>query len=153
MASADSAPVTTSKKVRPPTAVNAAFWLWIASAFLLILFGLISMSSASYELREQFADQGVSADNIDTYVTFVRVSGVALLLSGLIIGGLAGPTRLGRRLCRRILVIYSGVFVWLQLALVITGISTALALVVPVMLISAGVSIYRGSTRSWFAHG
>jgi hypothetical protein len=43
--------------------------------------------------------------------------------------------------------------VWLQLALVITGISTALALVVPVMLISAGVSIYRSSTRSWFAHG
>ncbi len=153
MASADSTPVTTSKKVRPPTAVNAAFWLWIASAFLLILFGLINLSSASYELREQFADQGVPTDNIDTYVTFVRVSGVALLVSGLVVGGLAGPTRLGRSLCRRVLVIYSGVFALLQIALVIAGISTALALVVPVMLISAGVSIYRGSTRSWFAHG
>lgn len=142
-----------SSKQRPPTAVDAAFWLWIAAAFLLILFGLINMSSASYSLREQFADQGVDPGNISTFVTFVRVFGVVLLLSGLIIGGLAGPTRMGTSMCRRILVIYSGVFSVLQIALVIAGISTVLALVVPIMLISAGVSIYRASTRSWFAHG
>ena len=80
-----------STKVRRPTAVEAAFWLWIASAFLLILFGLINVTSASYSLREQFTDQGVSAGNIDIYVTFVRVSGLVLLLTGLAIGGLAGP--------------------------------------------------------------
>ncbi|MDI9917276.1 hypothetical protein [Rhodococcus sp. IEGM 1379] len=142
-----------SSKVRPPTTVDAAFWLWIASAFLLILFGLINMSSASYSLREQFSGQGISPGNIDTYVTFVRVFGVVLLLSGLIVGGLATPTRMGRSLCRRILVIYSGVFSVLQIALVVAGISTLLALVVPVMLVGAGVSIYRDSTRSWFAHG
>lgn len=139
-----------SKKVRPPTAVDAAFWLWIASAFLLILFGLMNVTSASYSLREQFADQGVATGNIDTFVTFVHVSGVVLLVSGLVIGGLAGPTRMGRSVCRQILVIYSGVFSVLQIALVIAGISTVLALVVPVMLISAGVSIYRPSTRTWF---
>ena len=137
-----------STKVRRPTAVEAAFWLWIASAFLLILFGLINVTSASYSLREQFTDQGVSAGNIDIYVTFVRVSGLVLLL-----GGLAGPTRAGRALCRRILVIVSGVFAVLQIALVVAGISTVLALVVPVMLICACVAIYRDTTRSWFARG
>ncbi|MFC1470196.1 hypothetical protein [Rhodococcus qingshengii] len=142
-----------STKVRRPTAVEAAFWLWIASAFLLILFGLINVTSASYSLREQFTDQGVSAGNIDIYVTFVRVSGLVLLLTGLAIGGLAGPTRAGRALCRRILVIVSGVFAVLQFALVVAGISTVLALVVPVMLICACVAIYRDTTRSWFARG
>lgn len=142
-----------STKVRRPTAVEAAFWLWIASAFLLVLFGLINVTSASYSLREQFTDQGVSAGNIDIYVTFVRVSGLVLLLTGLAIGGLAGPTRAGRVLCRRILVIVSGVFAVLQIALVVAGISTVLALVVPVMLICACVAIYRDTTRSWFARG
>ncbi|MBT2265027.1 hypothetical protein [Rhodococcus erythropolis] len=142
-----------STKVRHPTAVEAAFWLWIASAFLLILFGLINVTSASYSLREQFTEQGVSAGNIDIYVTFVRVSGLVLLLTGLAIGGLAGPTRAGKPLCRRILVIVSGVFAVLQIALVVAGISTVLALVVPVMLICACVAIYRDTTRSWFARG
>ncbi|MDZ7911134.1 MAG: hypothetical protein U5O16_04785 [Rhodococcus sp. (in: high G+C Gram-positive bacteria)] len=142
-----------STKVRRPTAVEAAFWLWIASAFLLILFGLINVTSASYSLREQFTDQGVSAGNIDIYVTFVRVSGLVLLLTGLVIGGLAGPTRAGKPLCRRILVIVSGVFAVLQIALVVAGISTVLALVVPVMLICACIAIYRDTTRSWFARG
>ncbi|MDV6273182.1 hypothetical protein R3Q06_06695 [Rhodococcus erythropolis] len=142
-----------STKVRRPTAVEAAFWLWIASVFLLILFGLINVTSASYSLREQFTDQGVSAGNIDIYVTFVRVSGLVLLLTGLAIGGLAGPTRAGKPLCRRILVIVSGVFAVLQIALVVAGISTVLALVVPVMLICACIAIYRDTTRSWFARG
>jgi len=145
--------VSISTKVRRPTAVEAAFWLWIASAFLLILFGLINVTSASYSLREQFTDQGVSAGNIDIYVTFVRVSGLVLLLTGLAIGGLAGPTRAGRALCRRILVNVSGVLAVLQIALVVAGISTVLALVVPVMLICACVAIYRATTRSWFARG
>ena len=104
-------------------------------------------------MREQFTDQGVSAGNIDIYVTFVRVSGLVLLLTGFAIGGLAGPTRAGRALCRRILVIVSGVFAVLQIALVVAGISTVLALVVPVMLICACVAIYRDTTRSWFARG
>lgn len=142
-----------STKVSRPTAVEAAFWLWIASAFLLILFGLINLTSASYSLREQFADQGVSTGNIDIYVTFVRVSGLVLLLTGLAIGGLAGPTRSGRSLCRRILVIVSAIFALVQIALVVAGISTLLALVIPVMLIGAGVAIYRDTTRSWFARG
>jgi hypothetical protein len=50
-------------------------------------------------------------------------------------------------------VIVSGVFAVLQIALVVAGISTVLALVVPVMLICACVAIYRDTTRSWFARG
>ena len=76
-----------------------------------------------------------------------------LPFDGFAIGGLAGPTRAGRALCRRILVIVSGVFAVLQIALVVAGISTVLALVVPVMLICACVAIYRDTTRSWFARG
>ncbi|WP_424808047.1 hypothetical protein [Rhodococcus sp. 27YEA15] len=140
-----------ASKTRHPVAVDTAFWLWLASAFLLILFGLINITSASYSLREQFAEQGVETADVETYVEFVRISGVVLLLTGLVTGGLAVPTRAGHRLCRRIVVVFSGVFAVLQIALVVAGISTLLALVVPVMLISAGVAIYRPSTRSWFA--
>lgn len=140
-----------STKVRRPAAVDVAFWLWIASAFLLILFGLINVSSASYALREQFADQGVASANIDIYVTFVRISGCVFLLTGLAVGALAYPTRSGKASIRRGLVIVSAIFAVAQTALVIAGISTSLALVVPVMMMCACAAIYRETTRSWFA--
>ncbi|MFZ2178889.1 MAG: hypothetical protein WAW17_33620 [Rhodococcus sp. (in: high G+C Gram-positive bacteria)] len=137
---------------RRPRSVEVAYWIWILGAGLLILFGLIALTTSGQGIRDQLADSSVggSAD-ADTFVILLRVIGGVSVVFGLAIGVLSGAVRAGDSRIRFVIVVLSGVFAVTQILLTVVGIGTVLALFVPILLLMASVLVYRDSARGWFA--
>ena len=136
-----------------PRTVTAAYWIWIVCATILVLFGLLAATASADAIRERLADQAVSHDDVDAVMRLLRVSGVISLLVGLAIGLLAGPVRAGDERFRRALVALSAVFALIQIGAVLFGLSPGFLLIVPILLLSAGILAYRPPSNAWFARG
>ncbi|MFD4183397.1 hypothetical protein [Rhodococcus sp. NPDC058514] len=134
-----------------PRPVDVAYWLWLAGAALLVLFGLLALTSPGSAIREQLLERGASAGSVDGFIVLLRGSGAVSLLAGLGLGLMAGPTRAGDPRFRRAVVALSVVFAVLQLGLMATGLGQAPVLVVSVLALVASALVYRKSATAWFA--
>ncbi|KAA0022358.1 hypothetical protein [Antrihabitans cavernicola] len=133
-----------------PKTVSVAYWLWLAASVILVLFGLLALTSSGDAIRQQLVDNGVKPDNTDSFLVLLRGVGVGSLIVGIVTGLLSGPVRSGDPRFRRALVTLSGVFALLQIAAVLLGLSPAFLLIVPLLLVSAGILVFRQSSALWF---
>ncbi|MFE3291072.1 hypothetical protein [Rhodococcus sp. NPDC059234] len=134
-----------------PRPVEIAYWLWLASAALLVLFGLLAVTTSGSALRETLAGRGADPDSVDALVLLLRGSGVVSLVVGLAVGLMAGPTRAGDPRFRRAVVALSVVYTLLQCALLLTGLGQAPMLLVSIVLSAASALVYLRSATGWFA--
>lgn len=129
-----------------PRVVDAAFWLWAVGAVLLILLGLITVTTSSDGLREQLA----GTDNVGTEVLLVRVLGGLSLAVGLTIGLVVHGVREGRRRSRFVAVVASACYAVVQMLLVLVGLHTVFAMTLPLILLVASVLVFRPEGHGWF---
>ncbi|MFC7449316.1 hypothetical protein [Rhodococcus daqingensis] len=134
-----------------PRSVDAAYWLWLVCAALLVLFGLLALTSPGTAIREQLVERGANPDSVDAFIVLLRGSGAVALLTGLGVGLMAGPTRAGDPRFRRAVVALSVVFGVLQLGLMAIGLGQAPVLVVAVLALVASALVYLRSAAEWFA--
>lgn len=137
--------------VRRPRVVTIAYALWLVAAVLLILVALITLTVPVDQLRSSLDSQGASAEDIDSYLSTIRVVGVVSALLGLALGFLSGPVRAGHPRFRRLLVILSSVVAVLLLLVVFALSLFQELLLVVLVLVVASALVYRPSARSWFA--
>lgn len=127
-----------------PRVVSVAYWLWLASAVLLIVVCMIALTLPSEQIRGSFetAEQG------DSFLTVFRGFGVISGVVGLAVGLMSGPVRGGDRRFRRALVALSAT---VSLLLIFASLVFPVApTVITVGLILAAVLVYRPSAREWF---
>lgn len=131
-----------------PRVVDAAYWLWMLAAGVLIVLALLSLTTSSAAVRERFA----SADpgHFDAMMTLLRVTGGVWLFAAVVVGLLAGPVRAGHARLRPVLVGWSVVVAVGLLVQVATGLATVVWLPVPVLLLIAAALAYRSSANMWF---
>lgn len=142
----------TDERTRPRP-VTVAYWLWLACSALLVLFGLLAVTSSGAALRDQLLGNGAAPDDLDSLILLLRGSGAVALLVGLAVGLMAGPARAGDGRFRRALVALSAVFTFLELALLPTGVGQAPVLLVAVVTLAAGMLVYLPSATAWFDRG
>ncbi|MFC9787329.1 hypothetical protein [Rhodococcus sp. NPDC127528] len=133
-----------------PRPVEIAYWLWLASAALLVLFGLLALTTSGSALRETLAERGADPAGVDALVLLLRGSGVVSLVVGLAVGLMSGPTRAGDPRFRRAVVALSVVYALIQCALLLTGLGQAPMLLVSIVLSAASVLVYLRSATGWF---
>ncbi|MGW6375272.1 hypothetical protein ACWFRB_04295 [Rhodococcus sp. NPDC055112] len=134
-----------------PRPVDVAYWLWLVCAALLVLFGLLALTSPGTAIREELVARGANPDSVDEFIVLLRGSGAVSLLTGLGVGLMAGPTRAGDPRFRRAVVALSVVFFVLQLGLLATGLGQVPTLLVSVLALVASVLVYLRSSAEWFA--
>lgn len=132
--------------VRPRTVV-VAFWVWAVAAVLLILIGLIAVTTPGAGLREQLTGYGA----LDSAVLTVRISGGLALLAGLGIGLTVSAVREGSSRARAVATAISVAYSAVQMLLVLVGLNTVFAMTVPLLLLVASVLVFRPEGHVWFA--
>jgi hypothetical protein len=114
-----------------PRIVDLAFWIWLVSSIMLVLFGLLLALSPS---------------NVPT---FFRGAGVLFVLAGLALGYLAGRTRRGHAPFRRAAVGLALALVAL-LALFSLMSKGLIWLLIMILTMVGAVLIMRPSAQDWF---
>jgi hypothetical protein len=142
-------PITSRREGRPRN-VEIAYWIWIVAAVLLVLFGALLSTASTDAAREVWEKNGNDPDGFAGYMRMLRGIGIISLVVGLGVGFLARPVRFGDARFRRALVALSFVFALVGLGLVLIGIAPTIFVIVPLLLIAAGVLVYRPSGNSWF---
>lgn len=133
-----------------PRIVEVAFWLWVLAAVLLILGGLLAVTTSYGTLRHNFPSSVSDAD-VHSFVTFYRGAGVICILLGLAVGYLAGRTRAGDRRFRRATVALSFAIVLLVIACVLLmRLVLPFALLAALALIVSAALITRAPASAWF---
>ncbi|MFD1815042.1 hypothetical protein [Rhodococcus gannanensis] len=133
-----------------PRLVDVAYWLWLVAAGLLVLFGLLALTASGDTLRTSFVEAGAEPDVADSLVTLLRGTGVLGIAVGLGTGALAGPVRAGHAGFRRAEVALSGVYAVIQVLSVAVGVGQPQMLLCALLMVVAGVLVYRPSVRDWF---
>lgn len=142
-----------SERGARPRPVEVAYWLWLVSAGLLVLFGLLSLTASGDAVREQLIEGGVAAGDVDPLVALLRGSGGLAVVVGLGTGFLAGPVRAGDARFRRAAVALTAVYAAIQLLSVAVGVGQLPMLVLALVMVVAAVLVYQKSVRGWFVRG
>jgi hypothetical protein len=133
-----------------PRIVEVAFWCWAVAAILLVLGGLLALTTGFGNLRGHFPAE-VTDDQIRSFLTFYRGTGGVCIVLGVAIGYLAGRTRRGDKRFRRASVALSFATVVLLLACaILLRIVLPLAPLAAIALIAAAVSATRERATAWF---
>ena len=127
-----------------PRVVSVAYWLWVLSAAVMVLLGLLALTTSSDAIDEQL---GSDAESL---VGLLRGIGAVTLLFGLAIGFLAAPMRAGNIRIRNVVVALSTVYAVAAIVLAAIGVIAPVLLVLPVLLVVAGVLVCREGARGWF---
>ncbi len=127
-----------------PRVVSVAYWIWVLCAAVMVLLGLLALTTSADAIREQLGSDA------DSFVWLLRGIGATSLVFGLGIGFLAAPTRAGSARLRNVVVVLSAVFASVTIALSAIGVIAPVLLVVPLMLVVAGVLVFREGAREWF---
>lgn len=128
----------------PPRVVSAAYWIWVLCAAVMVLVGLVALTTSSAAIQAR-----VDSD-ADSFVWLLRAVGGVTVLFGLGIGFLAAPVRAGNVRVRAVEVVLSSAFALSAIALAVTGIIAPVFLVLPLLLVVADVLVFREGARDWF---
>ena len=129
---------------QPPRIVVVAYWIWVLCAAVLVLLGLLALTTSADAIRAQVGSDA------DAFVWLLRGVGVAALLVGLVIGFLAAPVRAGRTRLRTVVVVLSALFASAVIGLTAIGVLAPVLLVLPVLLVVADILVFREGAREWF---
>lgn len=105
-----------------PRLVDVAFWCFIVAAVVMIVGGLMA-STASFEAARAAIDPSVGDDEVRSYLTVYRVSGMGAVVAAGVLTFLAGRARRGDARFR------------------LATLGMAFAIVVVVGLLAAGVGV------------
>jgi hypothetical protein len=132
-----------------PRIVDMAFWSWLAGAGLLILGGLLSVTTRFDTVRHAAAAE-VTDEQIRSFLAFYRAAGAICIFLGVAIGYLAGKTRNGDKRFRRAAVALSLVGAVLLAVGAFAQIVTLPSLLAMIALIVGAGMVTRPSASSWF---
>ena len=134
----------TNASIVRPRVVSAAYWLWLASAVLLIVVCMIALTLPADQIRASFSSEAQG----NSFLTVFRGLGVISGVVGLAVGLMSSHVRGGDPRFRRALVTLSGIAALLLIfaALVFPFVP----LVITIGLVLAAVLVYRPSAREWF---
>ncbi|MFD4294355.1 hypothetical protein ACFWPA_07065 [Rhodococcus sp. NPDC058505] len=136
-----------------PQQVAIAYWLWLACAALLVLFGLLALTASGDAVRDQLLANGADPGDVDALVGLLRGSGALAGAVGVAIGFLAGPVRAGDPRFRRAAVALSAVYTLIQVLSTAVGVGQAPTLMTAIGLVIASILVYLPSARDWFVRG
>lgn len=132
-----------------PRVVAVAFWSWLAGAVLLILGGLMALTTG-FDTVRRAAASSVTDDQIRTFLAFYRGAGAICILLGAAVGYLAGRSRNGDKRFRRAAVAMSLAGVVLLAVGAFAQIVTLPSLLATIALILGAGLITRGAASAWF---
>ncbi|WP_430333904.1 hypothetical protein [Rhodococcus sp. ACT016] len=130
-----------------PRVVSVAYWIWVLCAAVMVLLGLLALTTSADAIREQL---GTDAD---AFVWLLRGIGATSVVFGVVIGFLAAPTRAGSARLRNAVVVLSSVFALVTIALAAIGVIAPVLLVIPLLLVVASVLVFREGAREWYRRG
>ncbi|GGF95873.1 hypothetical protein GCM10007304_07180 [Rhodococcoides trifolii] len=136
-----------------PRVVTIVFWVWTASAVVLLLLGLLSVTISGDTVRQSVTSAGLSAADADGYVTLFRAVGALILVVGAAIGFMTGRVGKGDIRFRRALAALSMVFALVLIGATLVGVIVVpiLGLLSAVLLLVAAVLSFRPSAEPWFS--
>ncbi|MCV7367548.1 hypothetical protein CRI77_01765 [Mycolicibacterium duvalii] len=142
--------MTTSAPGDRPRIVDVAFWCVIAGAVVLIVGGLMA-STATYEAARAAIPDSVSDDDVRTYLTVYRTTGIGAVLIGGALAFLAGRARRGDDRFRRALLGLTLACVLVVLLLAI-GVKVAQPLILMALLplMVGGALLLRPAASHWY---
>jgi multisubunit Na+/H+ antiporter MnhB subunit len=133
-----------------PRIVEVAFWCWVVAAVLLILGGLLAVTTGFDTLRH-VVPATVADDKVRSLLTIYRATGAICIALGLAFGYLAGRTRRGDKRFRRAAIALSvAAVVLLVLCAVLLGYVPYLAPFATIALMVAAVLATRDKAQAWF---
>ena len=116
-----------------PRIVSVAFWCWLVAAIVLILAGMVAVSSS-------------------TLPTFFRGAGVVWIVAGALLSYLSGRARRGDiRFCRAAVGLSFGLAVLLVMFIVMSR--ALMPLLVLLLVVVAAVLVLRPAAQQWYAQG
>jgi hypothetical protein len=139
------------KVPRRPTAVNAAYWIWLAEAAMCVFFGLSQLFISADALRDALLEKHPDAD-VDATITLIRGVGGITAAVGVAVAGLAGSVRKGSARMRRTLVVLSVVFAFLLVVGSATLPIHPLLILAGLALLIASFLVYLPAGAKWFDH-
>ncbi len=134
----------------PPRIVQVAFWCWVLAAVFLVLGGVLSVTTGFGTLRERFPSS-VTDDQIRSFLTFYRATGVVCIVLGLVVAYLAARIRNGDKRFRR-----AGIALSFAAVVLLLACAVLLRIVLPLIpltliaLIAAPVAATRDKATAWF---
>ncbi|UXA18667.1 hypothetical protein [Mycobacterium sp. SMC-4] len=133
-----------------PRVVDVAFWICIAGAVVLIVGGLMA-ASATFDAARSAIPDDVGDDQVRTYLTIYRTTGIGAVLLGGASAYLAGQARRGDARFRRALVglTWATVVVVVLLAIGI-GVAQPLILLAQLPLLIGALLFVRPAASRWF---
>ncbi|MBV9089696.1 MAG: hypothetical protein JO044_07305 [Mycobacteriaceae bacterium] len=132
-----------------PRIVDVAFWSWLAGAVLLILGGLLALTTR-FDTVRRAAAAGVSDEQIHAFLAFYRGAGAICIFLGVAIGYLAGRTRSGDKRFRRAAVALSLVGAAVLAVGAFVQIVTLPSLLAMIALIVGAGMVTRPAASAWF---
>lgn len=133
-----------------PRIVDIAFWCFVAGAVILMVGGLMA-TTATFEAARTALPDTVSDDDVRTYLTIYRISGIGAVLIGGGLSFLAGRARRGDARFRRAVLglTFATVLVVLLLAI---GVKVAQPLILLAMLpLMVGAALFtRPAAAGWY---
>ena len=132
-----------------PRVVDAAFWLLLAGAVLLVAGGLLA-ATLSFDTVRAATASSISDAQLHKYLSFHRAVGIGCVIAGGGLGFLAGRTRTGDPRFRRATAgLALAIVVLVGLAAVFAGIHL-LALLSLLPIIVGTLMLMRPSAGPWF---
>ena len=133
-----------------PGAVMTAFWLLIAGAVLLMMSGLLTVTT-DFDTVRSTAPSWASDDAVRSYLRLLRGMGALFCLAAVALTGLAVRTRDGDpRFRRAVMALGLATVVLVPLAAVITGAVLILALMSLVPIVAGVIVLNRPVVAQWF---
>lgn len=135
---------------RRPRVVDAAFWCFIAGAVIMIVGGLMS-STATYGAARAAIDATVTDDQVRSYLTVYRVSGMGSVAAAVALAFLAGRARRGDTRFRfATLGLTFAIVVVVALLAVGVGVAQPLILLSLLPVLVGAVLLTRPAARTWY---
>ena len=134
-----------------PGAVMVAFWMLIAGAVLLMMAGLLTVTT-DFDTVRQTSPSWASDDAVRSYLRLFRGMGLLFCLAAVALTGLAVRARDGDpRYRRAVMALGLAIVVLVPLAAVVTGAVLILALLSLLPIVTGVMLLNRPAVTAWFA--
>jgi len=134
-----------------PRVVDLAFWSFVVAAVIMIVGGLMA-STATYDIARAAIPQSMSDDQVRSYLTIYRGTGIGAVVAAVALAFLAGRARRGdARFRRATLGLALATFVVIGLLAIGAGVAQPIILLGLFPLLIGVLLSVQPSARLWYA--
>lgn len=134
-----------------PRVVDIAFWCFVGGAVIMMVGGLMS-ASTSYEFARSAIPATVADDQVRSYLTIYRYSGVGLAVAAAALAFLSGRARRGdERFRRAAMAMVAAIVVLVLLLALVVGVANPVILLALLPMLVGLVLMTRRPARDWYA--